>query len=474
MTVWEVDYAPVEAFFSDFYYPGLLADIFAGKSPRAPTDIAQKDRRQPDVKLSLVDGKPSGSSVDVPYVQIKVDVAEISAGKDRKTGSGAQDVRLFRNGTLVRLWRGDVLKGKRSVTLEERIPIVAGENRFTAYAFNRDNVKSADAALAVTGAESLKRAAKIYVLAVGVNAYANPNFNLRFAVADAEEFGGEWRRQQEQVGRYAETVVVPLLDAEATKANILLAIKRLVEVETPPLPEGAPKQLGKLKYANPEDGVVIYFAGHGTAHGNRFYLIPHDLGYEGRVDGIAADGLAPLLAHSISDRELEEAFERLNAGQLLMVLDACNSGQALEAEEKRRGPMNSKGLAQLAYEKGMYILTAAQSFQAAQEASQLGHGLLTFALVEEGLKRGEADREPKDGTVFMREWLNYATERVPQMQINEMKRALARGMNLSFKEEERGLTIEQRSGQRPRVFYRRELEAQPPVVAKPAAMQPKK
>jgi hypothetical protein len=40
-----------------------------------------------------------------------------------------------------------------------------------------------------------------------------------------------------------------------------------------------------------------------------------------------------------------------------MVIDACNSGQALEAEEKRRGPMNSKGLAQLAYEKGMYILT---------------------------------------------------------------------------------------------------------------------
>ena len=36
--------------------------------------------------------------------------------------------------------------------------------------------------------------------------------------------------------------------------------------------------------------------------------------------------------------------------------------------------MNSKGLAQLAYEKGMYILTAAQSYQAALEAAQFGHG----------------------------------------------------------------------------------------------------
>ena len=104
--------------------------------------------------------------------------------------------------------------------------------------------------------------------------------------------------------------------------------------------------------------------------------------------------LDTLLAHSISDQELERAFEPIDAGDLLMVLDACNSGQALESEEKRRGPMNSVGLAQLAYEKGIYILTAAQAYQAALEASDLGHGFLTYALVEEGLKNGEADREP--------------------------------------------------------------------------------
>ena len=53
--------------------------------------------------------------------------------------------------------------------------------------------------------------------------------------------------------------------------------------------------------------------------------------------------------------------------------------------------MNSKGLAQLAYEKGMYILTAAQSFQAALEAAttvqqaaeaRLQRGLATLPEVE--------------------------------------------------------------------------------------------
>jgi WD40 repeat protein/uncharacterized caspase-like protein len=465
------DVAPVEVFFNEFFYPGLLAEVLAGQRPQARADVAQKDRRQPQVQLALAD--PVGAQVTAPYVNIKIDVTETPNDETHAQGSGARDVRLFRDGALVKVWRGDVLAGQKSVTLTERVPIVAGPNRFTAYAFNREDVKSADATLAVVGADSLKRDATLYVLNVGVNTYANPAFNLRYAVADAEEFGRELARQQGRLGRYKQTVVVTLLNAEATKANVLLAIKRLVETETAPLPPGVPAQLAQLKYANPEDGVAIYFAGHGTAQGQRFYLIPHDLGYAGQFGAIDAAGLQTLLAHSISDRELEAAFERLNAGQLLLVLDACNSGQALEAEEKRRGPMNSKGLAQLAYEKGMYILTAAQSFQAAQEAAQLGHGLLTYALVEEGLKQALADAEPKDGLIVLREWLEYATARVPLMQVDKMKAAQVAGRNLSFAEDERGLDAPRRSGQRPRVFYRHDFSA-PPLVVAQAGTQPGK
>ena len=171
--------------------------------------------------------------------------------------------------------------------------------------------------------------------------------------------------------------------------------------------------------------------------------------------------------HSISDLDLEAAFQKIDAGQILLVIDACNSGQALEAEEKRRGPMNSKGLAQLAYEKGMYILTAAQSYQAAQEAAKLGHGFLTYALVEEGLKQGAADREPKNGSIDLREWLNYATEEVPRMQEANMLEALrGRGRDIPFAVGEENIKDpSKRSVQRPRIFYRRELESNPLVIA---------
>jgi uncharacterized caspase-like protein len=358
-------------------------------------------------------------------------------------------VRLFRNDSLVKVWHGDVLKGQSAVTLDASVLIVAGENNFTAYAFNHDNIKSSDATLTINGADNLTRKGVAYVLAVGVNEYANPQYNLKYAVADAQDFATETKLEQTKISNYERVEVIALNDKEATKANILKDLSDLA---------------AKIQ---PEDALVIFFAGHGTAQQNRFYLIPHDLGYTGSRTQLDNAGLATILSHSISDEELERAVEGIDAGQMLLVIDACNSGQALEAEEKRRGPMNSKGLAQLAYEKGMYILTAAQSYQAAQEASRLGHGFLTYALVEEGLKTSAADKEPKDGQVVLREWLDYATERVPQMQEDELTNQLRQGRQLDrikFAESDSG---SDRSVQRPRVFYRREAEPHPLVVARP-------
>lgn len=456
------DVAPVELFFNEFYYPNLLADIFAGQRPKAAKDFAQKDRRQPQLKLTLAPETPAASSaaktttttapITTRTVRVKIELTRAHAG--------AQDVRLFRNGSLVRVWHGDVLKEQESATLETTLPIVAGENRLTAYAFNRDNIKSTDAVLDVTGDERLRRKGTSYIVSIGVNEYArNPFFrNLKYAVADADSFASELKRQQERLGRYEKVEIIKLTDAWATKANILGALSAL------------------SAKTQPEDAVIVYYAGHGLAHRGQFYLIPHDLGgasntTTGATQETNREALleTSLAARGVSDRELERAFELVDSGQTMMIIDACNSGQALGGERDGRGPMNSKGLAQLAYDKGMYILTAAQSFQAAQEVNVVGHGLLTFVLLDEGLRRSAADDEPQDGTVLVREWLDYATRRVPLMQLDKMKEAGARGADLSFAEGERGLNLERRNGQQPRVFYRRELEAQPLVIALPQA-----
>ncbi|HEY1403903.1 MAG TPA: hypothetical protein VGB05_07245, partial [Pyrinomonadaceae bacterium] len=310
---------PVEVFFNEYYAPGLLGEIFAGRRPQASKDITQRDRRQPQVRLSLA-GAQGNSVVNTREAKVRIEVAEEAADARNSVGSGARDVRLFRNGLLVRSWRGDVLKQGGKSVIEANVPVVAGDNRLTAYAFNRDNVKSADAELHVTGDESLRRTGTAYILAIGVNKYANAAFDLNFANADAQTFGEEVRKAQSRVEGYGQIEVVRLLDTGSTKANMLLAIKRLAGEESA-LPADAPPDFAKLKRAQPEDTVIIYYAGHGIAQGQRFYIIPHDLGYDGARTKIEPAGMKTLLDHSISDRELEIALDGVDAAQALLVLD---------------------------------------------------------------------------------------------------------------------------------------------------------
>lgn len=436
------DIAPVESFFNEYYYPGLLSDIASGKRPKAAKDIADRDRRQPLVELSMAS---PAAVVPTHTAAVRVTI--------RQAAGGAQDVRLFRNGSLVKVWRGDVLRGQAETTLETVIPVVAGENRLSAYAFNHDNVKSVDATLTFRGDEMLKRRGIAHILAIGIDAYANPQFNLRYAAADARAVTEELKAQQERLALYERVEVVTLLNNQATRASILAAFERLAAT------------------VQPEDAVIVYYAGHGTTYQSHFYLIPHDLGYNGERAALDVGGLKTMLQHGISDADLEDLFEKIDAAVPILIIDACHSGQALEAEERRLGPMNSKGLAQLAYEKGMYILTAAQSYQAALEAAQLGHGYLTYTLISEGLKQAAADFEPKDGQILVREWFDYAAMRVPEMQRQKMREDRDLKISIVFVEgEEKIDDVDQRSVQRPRVFYRRELEDHPFVVGGASAV----
>jgi len=303
------DYAPVEAFFREFYYPGLLSDIMAGERPSPPRkDLAAVDIRQPQMRIARIGGKevsptafgqPAKLTGPVGSRQVEVtleinDNARGASNKAQAKTSGARDVRLFRNGSLVKLWSGDTfgqestcrqlsvqdVSAPRRSVCNVTVPIVAGENRFTAYAFNSDNVKSNDAIVTVTGAESLKRSGTAYILAVGINKYGNSQYNLKYAVADADDFSKEVKRQQELLKRYAQVEVISLTDAEATKASITQKLAQLAA------------------RVQPEDAVIIYFAGHGTAHGKQFYLIPHDLGYMGPRKKLNEAGLQTILAHS--------------------------------------------------------------------------------------------------------------------------------------------------------------------------------
>ncbi len=482
------EFGSVETYFNDFFSPGLVSTVL--NDPNAFRNLnrtlVNADRRQPNIKISVGNDSDTESSVDIRSsdreISVSVHVTDNVSDKSDKAGttSGAKDVRLFRNGSLVKKWAGDAFEPAtgctpvrtqpdqpRRAVCRTKVTITSGENRFSAYAFSRHNVKSKDAEAVAVGNEFLKRKGTLYVLAVGIDKYSASDrgtgqpYDLRFAVADVDRIGSEIAARQSAVQKFSRTEIIKLTNASATKANILLALTRFsTGGDASHLPEPLRSEIEKIKITGPEDAILFYFAGHGTArcvvdparrkNCDRFYLVPYD-GFPSISDG-TEEYKNRLFASSISDRELETYFEPIDAANLLMVIDACNSGQVLESEEKRRGPMNSIGLAQLAYEKGMMILTASQSQQAALETNKLGHGLLTFSLLE-GLSKAVST---EGRGIIDRDWFRYALTEVPNLRLESMKQRA-----------DPFLPAEKRGLQTPRVFFRRESDANPLIVSKP-------
>ncbi|HLZ41768.1 MAG TPA: caspase family protein [Candidatus Sulfotelmatobacter sp.] len=449
-----------EQFFNQFYQPNLLADVLAsGKSmfqtlrerndPRANFNVATyRNSSLPNVQIT--DPGTGGASSD-RTIQISIEAED--------TGSGLRDLRVFRNQSLVHVEHGDLTPGpfgKFQIVVPIRLS--AGENAISAYVFNRDNLKSKDAKIVVTGSANLKRQGTAYIVAIGVNEYSNTAFNLHYAAPDAEAFSQTLSRSLSELKTYEKVVPVLLLDAEATKKNIQAALNRLAGADEE-TSSGLPTKIKTLQAAQPEDAVLIYFAGHGAALGERYYLIPHDIDYQGDTKQIDVQARLRILKSGLSDLDFQQAIEKIDSSRILFVIDACQSGQILEAEEKRRGPMNSRGLAQLAYEKGAYVLAAAQSYQAAMEFKRLGHGVLTYVLLEDALTNYKADTD-QDGLITASEWLQYATREVPiEVQALENERLRVLGRDVDYGE----ISV---TGQAPRSYFRQDLDEKWTVASK--------
>jgi WD40 repeat protein len=306
----------------------------------------------------------------------------------------------------------------------------ASDIDFSAYAFNEDRIKSQtahwqwpeDLKVKLPKAQPVKPRA--YIVAVGVNAYENSDFDLEFAADDARRMAEVLTEKLNATGQYEKVVPVTLVSdyetrgnqkiptqKQATKDNFRAVLERLAgRNDGGKLLDGV-KNADQLERATPDDLIVIMYSSHGYADrtGN-FYFIPYDTG-----PGTGKVFTESVRQHSISSEELSLWLRDVDAGEMVMIVDACHSTAAVAGQDFKPGPMGSRGLGQLSYDKGMRILTATQSDNVALENGNLKQGLLTYALVREGIEAGQADYKPKDKTITIAEWLGYGVERVPAL-----------------------------------------------------------
>ncbi len=429
---WVMPDAPLQSlgaqtFMRNLYEPRLMKRLLdcAGQAD-APqcaalftpvTGLAALNRLQPVVAVTSVVAGPGGTA--------RVTVGASEGVDPSGQRSGLYDLRLFRDGRLVRqfpdpgvtpdagdlaAWRAATALTPRTVSFDVPLASDGKPASFTAYAFNSDRVKGETARLDFDPSRNAVplRPRRAIVVAVGVDWTADAAWRLNYAAGDARLIASALAAIPDRV-----TVPVVLVHddrtRQATRANlraVLLALAGKAGAAERATLAAAGIDLSRTGPVTPDDLVVVSFSGHGeTREGGRFLLLPGDA-VRDPATGEAAPG------SMVSTDDLTAWLRPLDAGEIVLIIDACHSAASVDPGGFKPGPMGDPGLGQLAFDKGIRILAASQADGVAVEDGALGHGLLTYALAQEGLVRGLADTD-RDGKVTLGEALGYAAGRMP-------------------------------------------------------------
>jgi WD40 repeat protein len=375
-------YAP-DRYFNRLFTPGLLASISSGKAPVVGEGASLAV--PPSIRIL----EDSGKVVQDPKQSLRV-----------RVDGPAAEVRLYHNGVRVASRPGS---GAASADYTFDLDLIAGVNELRGIAVSPSGDESNPDSIRLTyDAPPTKPA--LYVLTIGVSKYQGANWNLGYARADAEAIAGFFKDHSAKLFATVSATVLP--DDQATRANIQGTLASIAE------------------RARPEDVVLLYFAGHGVALDQTYYMLPYEMHDEA---ALAAD----VMKFGFSDRALLDAFRKIKALKKVVILDSCQSEGALDV--LGRSPAAERAaLETLVHAEGLFVIAASTRQEQAIEVPELGHGIFTYALLSGLGATGDPSVPP---VVTMHELLTYVSQKVPELaarytrQTRQVPVSFSRGMD---------------------------------------------
>lgn len=336
------------------YTPRLLALAMNDKIEVPDRTVVKKELIAQVNEKPLVKILNPKNGTNISANNIIVDVSAQDNGDPVKEVSLYINNKLFENS--IRGFKNVNNVNKSSYT----IPLNEGENIIKAIAKSEKGYESDPAYVSVFFEAPEIQKPKMYVLAIGINTYLNPKYNLNYAQNDAQSFVKAIKEKGQSI--FDEIEVAELYNENATRNGILTAINKI------------------RTNSVSQDVLIIYYAGHGVmsveqdTRDSEYFIIPNN------VTQMYAQANV-LESSAISSAQLMEMLKDIKAQKQLLLLDACQSGGAVETFAMR-GAAEEKAIAQLARSTGTYVIAASGTEQFATEVKDLGHGIFTYALLQ--------------------------------------------------------------------------------------------
>ncbi len=167
------------------------------------------------------------------------------------------------------------------------------------------------------------------------------------------------------------------------------------------------------KQARPQDIFIFSVAGHGQTVGQLYYFCPYDFPFTSDK-GDSSDEI--VRQNGIGGDILNDWINAVPAMKRIVIYDTCQSEAALS----RNAMEERKAMESLSKMTGCFTIAAAAGKEVALELPDVGHGVLTYALLaglgaaDKGLlkTRNAAD---SDGFVRVRDWLGFAQDQVSNL-----------------------------------------------------------
>lgn len=264
------------------------------------------------------------------------------------------------------------------------IPLSSGQNLIEVSVVNAMGTESLQQSLRVERSKSLKKP-NLYLVAIGVGTYSNALRNLKYAAKDARDVVKLFKQNEAQ---YNAVFIDTLIDAKVTAANVL-------------------KMKTRLQNSDPDDLVVLYYAGHGLLDQKlNYYLSTPLTNFE-----------KPEL-NSISYETLSGLLDGIPARNKLLLLDACYSGEVNKMtfsagsadEQEKVFELHKQLFSDLRRSSGASEIGASGPAGESFEGKELENGVFTYFL-KKGLGERLADID-KDGQVKVTELAEYLRKEV--------------------------------------------------------------